>query len=230
MYRRWTEEEEAQLEQLAHLKIKEAARILNRTPSGVAIKARKLGIAWANADKKYTQEEKEFIEKNSKSMRADEIAFYLGRSPKNVLSFARRNNIKIYKQVGGGVGVSNGEEITRWSPEEDGRLWELAERYNAKQISDIIGRTPGAVYLRCHKLGIKLRQAKFTNRALARLLGMSEDTFIKYKKKAGLRFLTIENPQNPTKRQLYSLVNFAAKETWAINKTKANRAIDELII
>lgn len=233
MKRPWTKEEITILkESEKKYTTIEVSNILGRTRNSVDNKARKIGVELLKAKPEpWSKEELNFLRENNKNMLPEEMAFYLGRSRIAVMNAAKKHNIGLYKQRAGGLREKVGDNFIRWTPEEDKQLWELSERYNLRQIAKKLGRTRGAVFNRCKKLGISLKQGKLNNLYIAEQLGFKKGIFHKYKRICGLNFLTMENPRNPTRDELHQIIDKISSNVYAnvkFSRAKVNQAIDDL--
>jgi len=229
----WTTEEENFVRQAdGKMTPIEVAKHLDRTRGSVVNKAKRLNVVLLNSKVPWTKDELDFLKENNKKMFPEEIAQHLGRTRVAVCQRAKLEGVGLYKQRAGGLRDKVGDDFVRWTPDEDRMLWDLSERFTLQQIADKLdNRTRGAVFNRCKKLGISLRQGKLTNLLIAEKLGFKKGVFHKYKKLCGMTFLTMKNPKNPTRNQLHRIIEKISSNEHAylrFSRARVARAIEEL--
>lgn len=154
------------------------------------------------AYKRWTEKEVRLLKLRAKRMTCKEIAESLGRPYTSVKQKAQQLQVKFLVRTA--VGKKSGKQRV-WTKKEDETLISLLKTKSLKEVSEVIDRSQRAIHRRLWHLDTKVSDIKLTNRAIGEMIGVSEDTVSKYKKRLGFDFLTLKNSRGPTDEELASL-------------------------
>lgn len=165
--RRWTEREDAALRDgydsgLSCAQI--AGELPGRTASGVAARARQLGLA--THARRWTAADDERLRRLAPSHGLDDLAGRLGRTPDALRQRARKLGVPLPDRR------SAPRASMPWTDEED-ELLRLHPGLNPAALAQLLGRSDRAVTIRIAKLGLRAGRERSPHRRTASLAGLS---------------------------------------------------------